>query len=362
MTVKRSKVFLASRLLALAVMMAGCGGEEGAGGAFPAGTDAPSPGPLPAGPGGATGAGNGTAGASGPSGTPPPSPAPRPAPGSGDALPDTETFPSGVYYAAPGAALTLVGAGTIPAHLGVEGGFDVGVATYVTVETPAAGDDPQRLVLASRDGRMRRTIVLDGVFAAARPALSPDESLVVFEARAAANRGMDEDFDLWSMDLTTAEGTGTMPKRLTSSPKNERGASWMALTRRIAYAASDAAGGEIHLYDVPSGKDLLTIPGVGKIARVAVAPDDTEIFAPEALRGYDAVSGALTRDLTGKVTQPVVDGVYGMSGAELFLEARVSGVAGDASVLLEVLLDGSKVTAVSPALTPAQALSPKRRP
>lgn len=237
----------------------------------------PSPAPAPAEPPGPTTA------------TGAPSPA---ATGVASAAPKAvATFPPGIYYRVPGtrdpsAVLARV-EGTLPARFVLPpGGFDLRGQTLVYTAQ-------DQVVLAAPDGSTR-AVSVKGLYAPGRPSLSPDGTRVAVQAtRTPAIPGRPlSDLGVFVVDLRT----GTFVE-LPGTTENEESPEWFPSGDRVLYSSfSPTVGVDLHVYDVASRREVLTLPGAGAL-HMAISADGQRILDMWRFRIYDAATGALQADL-----------------------------------------------------------------
>jgi hypothetical protein len=266
---------------------------------------------------------------------------------------DAEVLGTGIYFGTPeptAARVTLTcSGGKLPAAFNIpSGGFDVSRDALVYAEN---GDFGSRLVLASPDGKMRRTVALPGVFQAAGAALSPDGATAAFSGRLEANRSRTEDLDVF---LVATAGNGTaVPRRISSAAASEDSPRWLPLGRSVAYVVHGATAG-IRVVNAETGREELNVAVPGA-AGLAVSKDGARLLVPSAARIYDAATGSLQADLLGKVLAALRDqgftpdgvllgGDFSPDGTELVFDALVAKDGARGDLLFRVGAEGTGLT------------------
>lgn len=272
------------------------------------------------------------------------------------------TFPAGIYYRLPGvrdpsAVLTRVD-GPLPVRITMPpGGFDLrGERLVYVLES--------RVVVVTPDGASE-AVQVDGLYALARPTLSPDGTRVAVQASRAAPRPGQPPADLgiYVVDLKTKTFV-----ELPGTAENEEAPEWFPAGNRVLYSSfSPSTGVNLHVYDVAARREVLAVPNAGAL-HMAVSPDGTRILDMWRFRIYDATTGALQADLLASVrasltaagfaVDPVhngrdgrgsfpLDGAFSPDGRSIVFDGAVVQGGKSGLMLFTVAVDGSGLRALS---------------
>lgn len=271
------------------------------------------------------------------------------------------TFPAGTYYRLPGvsapeATLTRV-EGALPSRVVLPpGGFDLRGQTLVYA-------DESRVTLVAVDGSSS-AVQVDGLYALARPSLSPDGTRVAVQAtRTPVGAGQPVNLSIFVIDLKTKTFV-----ELPGTVENEESPEWFPQGDRVLYSSfSPTAGVNLHIYDVAAQREVLTLRDAGAL-HMAVSPDGQRILDMWRFRIYDSTTGAVQADLlagvrasltaAGLAMDPVhngrdgrgsfpLDGAFSPDGRSIVFDGAVVQGGRSGLMLFTVGVDGTGFRAVS---------------
>jgi hypothetical protein len=237
------------------------------------------------------------------------------------------------------------------------GGFDLRGERLVYVME-------NRVFTVAPDGASE-TVQVDGLYALARPSLSPDGTRVAVQAnRTPPQAGQaPSNLGIFVIDLTTKTFV-----ELPGTEDNEESPEWFPTGDRVLYSSfSPTAGVNLHIYDVAARREVLTLPDAGAL-HMAVSADGRRILDMWRFRIYDATTGAVQADLLEGVRASLaasdltmdavhdgqdgrgsfpLDGAFSPDGRSIVFDGAVVQGARSGLMLFTVGVDGTGFRAVS---------------
>ncbi len=213
-------------------------------------------------------------------------------------------FASGVYYRQPNLTDPSAMLTSLDAHraMGIQlppVDFDMNASVVVT-----ANDDT--VTLTTPDGQST-TVNVRGLVRIARPSLSPDGTRIAVQA---STKKGDDPHDLGIYLVNLADGS-VEPVSPVGLGTPAEAPVWFNTIDRLAYSTfSPTTGVNIHVYDVASRTEVMTIPAAGWL-HLAISKDDKFLVVPTRMKIFDLGTGKEIADLKEKVMVGLAQTRYG---------------------------------------------------
>lgn len=221
------------------------------------------------------------------------------------------SFTSGVYYRLP----NTNNPNGILSSLDRELGF---TATMLPVDFDISLDmavyaNDSALYFVSSEGNVTK-ITVNGLYAMARPSLSPDGTMVAVQATDQRPSGGSPDpqsLEIFIVDTDSGSVIAQVSPSEDGLPAESP--TWFHRSSRLAYSTFSADSGvDIHIVDVTDTsmmRETLTIQDAGWL-HIAIAPDDSVLLVPVTMRIYDLTDGSLIADLKDETLAGLADSPY----------------------------------------------------